>query len=129
MILTRTSWEEPVISNRRQRGRTNEEELELFRDYDLPPPPSKERKYKSQRSTSSSVTSYSQEIFHEILQPQFILDREAKMKEIRYETRARVEFLKSQTRSGDLRTLAINTEGMDEIHKAIIEEAKNEIRA
>nr|GEY47612.1 probable inactive histone-lysine N-methyltransferase SUVR1 [Tanacetum cinerariifolium] len=52
-----------------------------------------------------------------------------KMEEIRNEARARLQLINAQTRNEDMKMLAINTEGMDPIDKAIIEKVKCEIRA
>ncbi|GJZ28554.1 probable inactive histone-lysine N-methyltransferase SUVR2 [Tanacetum coccineum] len=52
-----------------------------------------------------------------------------KMEEIRNEARARLQLINAQTRNEDMKMLAISTEGMDPIDKAIIEKVKCEIRA
>ncbi|GJU83105.1 hypothetical protein Tco_1285470 [Tanacetum coccineum] len=70
--------------------------------------------------------SSSQEAFHEMMQQQLALDREANMEEIGNEAREMVNLLKAQTRNEDMKMLAINTEGIDLVDKAIIEEAKRE---
>nr|GEW54787.1 hypothetical protein [Tanacetum cinerariifolium] len=67
-------------------------------------------------------------MFHEMMQQQFVLDREAKMAEMKNETSARVELLQSRTQNENLMTLAINIGEMDPTDMAIIEEAKEEIR-
>ena len=64
-----------------------------------------------------------------MLKQQLAIDRESKMEEIRNETKVRVNLIKDQTRNEDMKMLAINNEGMDPTDKAIIEEAKCEIRA
>lgn len=51
------------------------------------------------------------------------------MKEIRNEVEARVQLINAHTRNEDMKMLAVNTEGMNPIDKAIIEEAKYKIRA
>jgi Holliday junction resolvasome RuvABC ATP-dependent DNA helicase subunit len=51
------------------------------------------------------------------------------MEEIRNEARATVNLIKAQTRNEYMKMLAINSKGMDTTDKAIIEEAKCEIRA
>ncbi|GKB72394.1 probable inactive histone-lysine N-methyltransferase SUVR2 [Tanacetum coccineum] len=52
-----------------------------------------------------------------------------KMEEIRNEARARLQLINAQTRNEDMKMLAISTEGMDPMDKAIIEKVKCEIRA
>ncbi|GKG28786.1 hypothetical protein Tco_0416151, partial [Tanacetum coccineum] len=43
--------------------------------------------------------------------------------------RVRVKLINVQTRNKDGKMIAVNTEGIDPIDKAVIEEAKREIRA
>ncbi|GJV41887.1 hypothetical protein Tco_1420327 [Tanacetum coccineum] len=69
---------------RRKRGRPTEEP-ELFRDDDLTRPPGKERQPKSQRSSNSLTTS---KMFHEMMQQQYTLARDAKMERMDRETSA-----------------------------------------
>nr|GEW25587.1 hypothetical protein [Tanacetum cinerariifolium] len=121
-----------------KRGRKKAKDLELTEekkstrnfmgDHQIPTPPGKERNSKIQQSSNSSATSDSQqEMFHEMMQQQYVLDRESKMKRLDRETMARVEYIQFKTQNEDLRTLAINTDGMDPMNAAIIEEAKKEI--
>nr|GEV30138.1 hypothetical protein [Tanacetum cinerariifolium] len=100
----------------------------LLSDHHIPTPPGKERNSKIQRSSNSSATFDSQqEMFHEMMQQQYALDRESKMKRLDRETMARVEYIQFKTKNEDLWTLAIITDGMDPMNAAIIEEAKKEI--
>ncbi|GJX39243.1 hypothetical protein Tco_0252546 [Tanacetum coccineum] len=87
---------------RRSRRRPTGEEPELFGDDVLSRSPDKDRKSK---------------------------DRGTNMKEIRNEAKAWVQLINTQTRNEDMKMLAVNTERMDPIDTAIIEEAKHEIRA
>ncbi|GJY00149.1 putative ubiquitinyl hydrolase 1 [Tanacetum coccineum] len=114
-------WLIPDPTNvRKTRRRPAEEDPQLFGDDALPCPPDKKHyRAKSQRSSNLSATSNSQEAFHEIMQQQLALDRETKMEEMRNETRERVNLIKAQTKNEDMRTLAINIDGMNPSKKEI----------
>nr|GEZ95763.1 hypothetical protein [Tanacetum cinerariifolium] len=112
------------------RFKPDNEEPELFRNNELPHPPSKQRIAKSQRSTNSSASSGSNpKMFQDMLQQQYELDRATNMKRLDRETSVRVEIINSQKVVEDLKVLQIDTSGMDPVDAAIINVQKARIRA
>nr|GEX34809.1 hypothetical protein [Tanacetum cinerariifolium] len=112
------------------RFKPDNEELELFRNNELPHPPDKQRIAKSQCYTNLSASSGSNPtMFQDMLQQQYELDRAAKMKRLDRETSARVEIINSQKVAEDLKVLQIDTSEMDPVDAAIINAQKARIRA
>ncbi|GJR65837.1 hypothetical protein Tco_0011902 [Tanacetum coccineum] len=123
-------WNNPESTNaRRNRHRLTNNEPELFGDDELPRPTSLHRIAKSQRSSNSTASSGSNpQMFQEMIQQQYELDRKEKMERIVREVNSRVELNYSKKVTEDLKVLQISTDGMIPIDAAIINAQKDRIR-
>ena len=89
-------WQNPDSTQiKRNRGRPTGEESGLLGMILCRIHPTKDESLKV-NNLQLIATSSSQDMFHEIMQQQFALDREANMEEMRHETRAGVIFIKPQ---------------------------------
>ncbi|GJZ57256.1 hypothetical protein Tco_0612750 [Tanacetum coccineum] len=123
-------WNNPESTNaRRNRHRLTNNEPELFGDDELPRPAGLHRFAKSQRSSNSTTSSGSNpQMFQEMIQQQYELDRKEKMERIDREVNSRVELNYSKKVTEDLKVLQISTDGMNPIDAAIINAQKDRIR-
>nr|GEV83222.1 hypothetical protein [Tanacetum cinerariifolium] len=124
-------WNNPESTNaRRNRLRLTNNEPELFGDDELPRPAGLHRISKSQRSSNSTASSGSNpQMFQEMIQQQYELERKEKMECIDCEVISRVELNYSKKVTEDLKVLQISTDGMNLIDAAIINAQKDRIRA
>ncbi|GJZ38151.1 hypothetical protein Tco_0584342 [Tanacetum coccineum] len=124
-------WNNPESTYaRRNRHRVTNDEPELFGDDELPRPAGLHRIAKSQRSSNSTASSgLNPQMFQEMIQQQYELDRKKKMERIDREVNSRVELNYSKKVAEDLKVLQISTDGMNPIDAAIVNAQKDRIRA
>nr|GEW09253.1 DnaJ homolog subfamily B member 1 [Tanacetum cinerariifolium] len=98
---------------RRNRHRLTNNEPELFGDDELPRPAGLHRIAKSQYSSNSTASfSSNPQMFQEMIQQQYELDRKEKIEHIDREVNSRVELNYSKKVTEDLKVLQISTDGM-----------------